>query len=383
MAARGAIEVLIVSSRFPWPPHRGDALRAAIWLEALRDVAHVTLVAPPGAVPPEFGYVRHVPVRRTALALLAGVGRVISRGWPLQTLLAARFDWAGAFRGLADPKFDAAIVLLSRLDPLVRPLVRARFKVLDAVDSLARNAAERGAAAGATRALWSVEARRLEALETSAADGYDAVVVVSDEERDAFGGGATAISNGVEIGELRDGERAYDFGFWGRLAYFANRDALTFLLREIWPVIRAERPAATLLIAGADAPAWVRGRSGCDGVTVVSPMEGRAALLRHVRIALVPVRFGSGQSNKVLEAAEAGCAIVAHERALRGLGEIEAATGRVSDAASCAAEALRLIGDRRGASELGARARAIVERHYARSTARGALARLVTRGTQA
>jgi len=73
------------------------------------------------------------------------------------------------------------------------------------------------------------------------------------------------------------------------------------------------------LIAGAAAPESLRRLHGRDGITVVSPMEDRAAQLRQARIAVVPLRAGSGVSNKVLEAAEASCAIAGTPIAYRGI----------------------------------------------------------------
>ncbi|MEO8382224.1 MAG: hypothetical protein ABI779_21360, partial [Acidobacteriota bacterium] len=42
------MNVLVIASRFPWPPYSGDRLRTTIWLDALAPHANVTLVAPAG-----------------------------------------------------------------------------------------------------------------------------------------------------------------------------------------------------------------------------------------------------------------------------------------------------------------------------------------------
>jgi glycosyltransferase involved in cell wall biosynthesis len=47
-------------------------------------------------------------------------------------------------------------------------------------------------------------------------------------------------------------------------------------------------------------------------------MTTRDATLRRIRVALLPISFGSGQSLKTLEAAEAGCAIAGTPLAFRG-----------------------------------------------------------------
>jgi len=49
------------------------------------------------------------------------------------------------------------------------------------------------------------------------------------------------------------------------------------------------------------------------------PVDDIGVFARGIRVALMPLRFGSGQSNKTLEAAEAGCAIVGTPLAFRGV----------------------------------------------------------------
>ncbi len=364
--------VLVVSSRFPWPVVTGDRIRALAWLQALAPHAAVTLVAPSGRVPggaPRFAF---VPARRSAAALAAAAVRAAAERLPATALLAAGYGWRAALaraEGPAGP-FDAAVVLLARLDPWVARHIRARRTVFDAIDSLAANLEARGAAArGPARRLWRWEAARTRRLETDVAGRYDRTLVVAEAERAAFGERATAIFHGVELDPRAAGERDFDVGFWGRLAYFANRDAAALVLDEVWPRVRARRPEATLLVAGADAPAAIRSRHGRDGVTVASPMEDRGVLLRRVKVALFPLRFGTGQSNKVLEAAEASCALVATPEAVRGLDAIAAGAALAADPDGLARRVIALLDDPEAARASGAALRDTVERHYSRAAA--------------
>ena len=368
-----AERAMVLSSRFPWPTITGDRIRAVAWLEALAPRADVTLVAPPGTMPDDARGVRFVPARRAPGRLLAEAAHaVVRRRLPVTALLAAGYDWAAAVRkaegGLG--AFDAAVVLLARLDPWVHPHVRARRRVFDAIDSLGANLEERARAArGPARSLWRMESRRTTRLEAAAAGRYERVVVVADAERAVFGERARAVFHGVELAAPAAGRRDFDVGFWGRLAYFANRDAASVLLDAVWPNVRRARPDATLLIAGADAPREIRRRHGRDGVTVISPMAARPQLLRRVRVAVLPLRFGSGQSNKVLEAAEASCALVATPEALRGLDPIARHAAVERDPEALAARVLDLLADPASAAARGRRLREVVEREYSRDAA--------------
>jgi len=351
------VNTLLLSPRFPWPSFTGDRLRAAIWLAALESHANVALVSPGGRIPIDAPRFRFYPATRSIARGVAGA----MRGTPMHALLAAPYDWSAAIqhaqRDLGE--FDATIVLLSRLDPWVRAHLPRGLHVLDAVDSLRGSMLERAKEASPlTRWFWRAEAKRVARAERDAISFYDRVVVVS--ETDSRELDALAISNGVSIAPLHDTTREFDFGFWGRLAYFANADAASWLLDEIWPAIRAQRPHAKLVVAGADAPARFLAAHGRDGITVLSPVADIAALARCISVALFPVRYGTGQSNKVLEAAEAGCAIVATTMAMRGLPELERHASIANDTRAFANAAL----DAKPTDTL----RRIVESLYARET---------------
>jgi glycosyltransferase involved in cell wall biosynthesis len=361
------MKVLLLSSRFPWPPFTGDRIRATVWLSALEREHEVALVSPAGLVASDAPRFRFHPASVSLLRGARGALRTLA-GDPLQSLPASRYDWPDAIhRARRDlGGIDVTIVLLSRLDPVVRALLPNGAHILDAVDSLRRSMAERSREGSLLlRALWRMESQRIGRVEQEAARVYDRVLVVSPDE-EARELGALTISNGVAIAPLVEAPRRFDFAYWGRLAYFANADAVQWLLREIWPAVRALRPDATLLIAGADAPDRVVAAHGRDGIFVQSPVDDMAALARQVKVALFPVRYGTGQATKVLEAAEAGCALVATSKALRGLAPLAAHAAVAEDVEALARSAVSLLDDEARRVTMGARLRATVEENYSR-----------------
>lgn len=369
-----------MASRFPWPPHTGDRVRAVAWLEALTEHAEVTLVAPRGTPPAGGAPCTIVAVPRASGRLLGAAMRVLRRSLPWTSLLAAGHAWKRALRAaeLTSGPFDASIVQLARLDPWVFDHLPPGRRILDAIDALGANLSERASAArGLARAFWRHEATRTARLEAECGGRYDAVSVVAAGECPAFGERAVAIPHGVVLGPEAEGPRDIDLAFWGRLQYFANADAARFLVEEIWPLVRAARPGCTLLIGGADAPGWMRDVSGTDGVTVQSPLADREATLRRVRVAVVPLRFGTGMSNKVLEAADASCAVVSTPEGVRGLPELaaEVAVGRTAQ--DLAARILELLQHPGQAQEQGRRLRRVAESWYSRASAGQRLLALV------
>lgn len=361
------MNVLLLSSRFPWPAYSGDRLRATIWLDALRH-ANVALVAPPGNAPQG---VRFFPARRSFANGARAAVRVLREGLPWQSLLAAPYGWDDAIaRARAElGTVDATIVILSRLHPWVRASEGVR--ILDAIDSLARNMHERARAASfVTRWIWRGEEKRTARAEAGLDQAYDHILYVSDDETGARG---VAVSNGVRIRPLEPRARRYDFGFWGRLAYFANADAAQWLVDEIWPAIRAIRPESTLVIAGADAPPKLRRAAERAGITFLSPVDDMPSLARDVRVAILPLRYGSGESTKMLEAAEAGCAVVATPRGARSLTELAKHAAIAEDAQTLAREAVDQL------TKDGAELRRVVVQHYSREATLEKLSALVRR----
>jgi polysaccharide biosynthesis protein PslH len=364
------MKALVITSRFPWPPYTGDRLRAAMWVSALTRSGEVALVAPRGTVPDGLAHFRLFAARRSLRRLVQGALSLVRDALPFQCLLAAPYDWHAAIgRAHHDiGPFDVTVVILSRMHPWVKKTLEGPA-VLDAVDSLRRSAEERAnAAAPWIRWFWRTEERRMARLERAAARAYGQVVVVSEDESADFGD-AEAVANGVSTRALDSTARRYDFGFWGRFPYFANADAVTWLLDEIWPAIRALNAAATLIIGGADAPRSLRKTALRRGVALVSPVEDMAAFARDIRVALMPLRHGSGQSNKVLEAAEAGCAIVGTPQAFRGLAPLAQHALIESSTAGFARAAVDLLADGDRRDSQAARLRDEVVKTYERSAA--------------
>ncbi len=379
------MNVLVIASRFPWPPYSGDRLRTTIWLEALAPHARVTLVAPSSAegFEPPTRRVAFFTAERSLLSGLTALGTIFREGLPLQTLLAAPYRWQDAIAEArrARGPFDVTIVVLSRVEPWVRASLPEGRRILDAIDSLASNMRERGREASLlTRWIWSAEEKRTAAAERSIPNAYERILFVSEEEARAAGPRGVAVSNGVALHPLESHARRFDFGFWGRLAYFANADAARWLVDEIWPAIRATLPAATLAIAGAHAPSWLRrAAERCPGVTFLPSVADMPALGRDVRVVILPLRYGSGESTKMLEAAEAGCAVVATSRGARSLTPLAAHTVFAEDASSIAREAVALLRDDERRTALAAELRSTVAARYARQITLDRLAALVMR----
>lgn len=372
------MKALLVVPRLPGTGFTGDRLRAEVHLAALAD-AGFEVVLLGGATRPSCaavpGAARTIPVLLPLAARLRSLVSTLFTGAPLQSAF-----FAGAWRGalVSAGPIDLAVVLLpQRLWPHVAGSLPSAPLVVDFVDALgaaARQAAE-GDPAFIRRLYWRFEAPKLERAELAAARRASVLLATTPFDAGRLPEGTVAVPNGVVIGPLPGADRGPVVAFTGRLRYRPNRLAARRLVTEIWPVVRAAVPEARLALGGANAPPELARLHGRDGIEVTSPVADMAAFLRRARIAAVPVALGTGTPNKLFEALEAGCAVVASDEVVT-----RAASGDVPPPVRVATSArefvtglVAFLRDEAAAAADGARGRAWAEANADRRVAIAAL----------
>lgn len=105
--------------------------------------------------------------------------------------------------------------------------------------------------------------------------------------------------------------------FSGNLEYHANSSAIEWFARSIWPRIRERHPELEWRLIGKN-PGSVRVHA--EGMHVVGLVEDAVHELARAKVAVVPLRAGSGTRFKVLEAWAACRAVVSTTMGAEGLG---------------------------------------------------------------
>ena len=203
---------------------------------------------------------------------------------------------------------------------------------------------------------------------------FEACTVVSDRERERVRRLAPdyarlgVIPNGVEVSA-----NAGDFGapepdtlvYSGALTYQANFDAMAYFLREIFPLIRAERPNTKLAITGKLEGVPLELLPRVPGVTFTGYLTDVRPAIARSWASVVPLRLGGGTRVKILEAMALGTPVVATRKGVEGL-DVQA--GRdllVADAsADFAAQVLRLLREPDLRAALSRQARQTVAAKY-------------------
>ncbi len=388
--------VLMLTHRTPFPPDRGDRIRAYHLLRRLSGAFEVDLacVSDEPASTEQRDALSALTGRLTIHRVSPWAGQVrgglgLLRGGAVTPAVFFRPALAATLeRWHRQKPYDGLLTFCTGMAEYARRLMHGntpppRRHVLDLcdVDSLkwARYARD---AAGPMRWVYATEADRLRRVESGNGLRVDAVTVISDAECEAYrrmGGhhrSVHVVGNGVDLDyffpkpfELprRDEQRVV---FVGVLDYKPNVDAAAWFATEVMPALRERAPGAVFTVVGKRPTGAVRALDAMDGVEVIGEAPDVRPWLWSAAAVVAPLRLARGVQNKVLEAMACGKAVVCSPAAAEG---IDATAGEHLLTATAAEDYVReladLLDEPNRARELGAAARRRVEARYAWSAA--------------
>lgn len=326
--ARG--RAILVTKTDPADPRDGGTLRVAAVIAALEqsgwtvDVVHARTSS---------GRRRHdlPPVRgrralhASAKVLLAGTtaASVSIARWidPRVAAEVARLRTAHHY-DLGVVEFSQLLVYRPLLDglPLLLDMHNLEAELLDNYAASAESFMRRAAAR------W--EAGRLRKVEGAVSlGGVDAVVTVSDRERDQMRAlldddvVATA-PNGVSDAAFEVVKRLQHppvIVFIAHLGWQPNVDAVRWLVEKAWPIVHAGRPELELHLIGRSPAPSVRALDGIDGIRVIPDVPSTLPHLAAATVATAPLQAAGGTRLKILEALATGTPVVATPLGAMGL----------------------------------------------------------------
>lgn len=106
----------------------------------------------------------------------------------------------------------------------------------------------------------------------------------------------------------------------GTLSWEPNREGLTWFLREVWPDVRARVSNATITVCGKGAdPDLERILHETEGVDYKGFVPDLDTEMKQCRLAIVPMRFGSGMNIKTFDALYRGLPLVTTSTGAEGI----------------------------------------------------------------
>ena len=169
-------------------------------------------------------------------------------------------------------------------------------------------------------------AARLMRTEANAANRFDAIVPISGPDMEWFtttapGKPVIKIETGVDSITSPDSVSSDNrrVGFIGSLDWRPNAEGLIWFLRQVWPYVSKRMPAASLHIAGINAPEKVRKQLTGRNVFFEGEVPDAHTFTSSMSVMIAPLFAGSGMRIKILEAMSLGKAVVATPVAAEGL----------------------------------------------------------------
>lgn len=238
---------------------------------------------------------------------------------------------------------------------------------------MARRAEKTGS--GLRRRYLRFEARRLERYERRICPAVDLNLVVSELDGERLRQVAPAartavVENGVNVEYFRPSDRPEEprhLVFAGGMDWYPNREAVRFLVREIWPRLSADGPDWRLTVVGRHPPEELLAAARSDP-RVAAPgfVEDARLPIWRAGIYVCPIRDGGGTRLKILDALAMGKALVGTALSVEGI-ELRAGEHylRAEEPGEFADRIRELAGDDGLRRRLGAAGRELVERRYA------------------
>ncbi len=364
------MNILYLAHRIPYPPDKGDKLRAFRQIEHLSRrhrvwcACFVDRQMDMQFVEPLRAYCEDlVAIRlKRASAVTRGLAGLLT-GQTVTESIYRDPAMTRAVRSWADSvRFDVAVAFSSAMARYAFEVPAAR-RVLDLCDLDSRKWLDYAASStGLPGALYRVEGRRLGAQERAWIRTFDAGILITEAEAAPIRefapvGRLHIVANGVDIADY--GLRTADWtpgrnsipnsqsaicnrqspidnpqstipnpqsairnptvGFVGTMSYRPNVDAVRWFVAECWPDIRAAFPNAVFRIVGRSPRRAVRRLAKVPGVHVVGEVEDMVSEVRKFDISVAPMSIARGLQNKVLEAMAAAKPVVLTGRAATGL----------------------------------------------------------------
>ena len=324
------MKILYLTLRLPIPPLvKGDLLRDFYMLKELASRGHtITLVSfyrehenhDPNVELLQ-KYCREMKlvkfdVKKQSLHLLKGV----YSPKPFQVLLYN----SKAFQHEVDTllyqeNFDVAYVHFARLANFLRGYTLP--KIIDFQDSFEKNMKDRYLQEKnpLIKTVALMESKRMKAYEKQVSQHFSYSTVVSERDLNPDDKHMFVVPNGrqdLKPMQERD-KKTHGLLFMGNMSYFPNEDAALFLIKEVMPIISKKLSNVKLYIVG-NLPSKKLLKYHSTNILVTGFVPDMYPYFAKSRIAVAPLRYGTGMQNKVLDAMVVGIPQIVSRRASEG-----------------------------------------------------------------
>jgi glycosyltransferase involved in cell wall biosynthesis len=204
--------------------------------------------------------------------------------------------------------------------------------------------------------------------------GVNLVVSALDRARLQAVAGDIAVSvvpNGVDVEFFQPvlGVRAQDshLVFAGGMDWFPNREAMTYLARELWPALKSDLPERRMTVVGRNPPPELLQAAGGDSsLRVTGFVDDVRPYISSASIYICPITVGGGTRLKILDALAMSRPLISTDLGVEGL-DLEEGVHylRANTTAEFVSQVRRLERDTELGARLAGAGRAFVQQRYA------------------
>lgn len=376
------MRILLLSGWFPYPADNGARIRVLNILRQLaNDGQRITLLsfarrpvtdealAAVRRLCSEVHVVPHIPFRPSGPKAIVGLFSTQPRSFT-DTYSRPMADLVRA--SCAAQRYDLVIACTIQMGPYAL-LAEGVPRLLEEVElATIRDQSMEGG--WARRARYGLTWQKTAWFVRRMVQRFNACTVVSAQERAILAEVAPdyrrvfIIPNGVDLdayGEDMGPPVPDTLIHTGALTYRANYDAVSYLLGEIFPLIRRQRPDVTLRITGSTDGVDMGALPAPPGALYTGYLPDIRPALAQSWVSVVPLRIGGGTRLKILEAMALGTPVVATPKGAEGLDVCHGENILIGDTPARFADAvLEVLADPNLRARLAAGGRNLVHERY-------------------
>jgi len=377
------MNVLFLSTWFPYPSDNGSKLRVYYFLRALAQAHEVTFISfafdtarpdTPGNLSAFCTSIHVVPLNPFIENKVGSIHTFLSlRPVASRPIL--------AMQQLVDDvlrvhNFDIVIASTEMMADYVVQMPSGVSKILEEHNSMTRWMHERYIEqVNFLQQLrcW-VSWQKTRYYEAKTFRQFDRVTMVSEQDRTAcqslprYRGHVDVVPNGVDCAYNRpDLARVCSniLVYNGALTYSANYDAMRWFLAQIYPEIKVHIPDVSFTITGSVQGVDLAKLPMDDSVHLIGFVDDVRLSVAEAKVCVVPIRQGSGTRLKILEAMALGTPVVSTTKGAEGLEVVNNEHLLLADTPEAFVDAvLRVTRDSNLRERLRRNARALVVQRY-------------------
>ncbi len=338
------MQILFLTHRMPYPPDKGERIRAFHELQYLGARHEVDLFC--------FADSQESAKYQTFLQAICRSVYVEVPPKSIRCLRAVRYFFAGkpisfgffhsrklkekVQQAVQQRSYDVIFVYCSSMGESI-PKPAPAPVVVDFVDADSQKFRQYAARSGRFRKwLYSREADVVAVAEHSL--GHTAALSFAVTEHDAKelvgndreGFRVEVVANGVHVPDASEVQQQPDFDelkpfalFVGTMNYPPNSDAATHFAQDILPLVRQNHPDLKFMVVGRDPDRSVRNLTKIPGVLVTGAVPNAFQYFRNAEVSVAPFRISQGFHNKIAESLAVGTPVITTSRAMAGIGLTE------------------------------------------------------------